>query len=174
MFQLFRWKIWYKYCHSLFGLYLKCLIIETETFSFPILLLILFFYPCSGEWVACSVGANFTPHIITVNSGEVSVRNICYPLCSCDPLQNNISHIHGQGVAKVITELIYLTFFLVGNKTSTKNNHCICYFFFLLPPFKCFPCGQFFTFSLASFSLSLTYVACLLPYKVMIGWKMNH
>ncbi|CAN6712753.1 unnamed protein product [Malus baccata var. baccata] len=23
-----------------------------------------------GEWVACSVGANFTPHIITVNSGE--------------------------------------------------------------------------------------------------------
>lgn len=26
-----------------------------------------------GEWVACSVGANFTPHIITVNSGEVGV-----------------------------------------------------------------------------------------------------
>ncbi|KAL4339386.1 hypothetical protein GQ457_08G027290 [Hibiscus cannabinus] len=25
---------------------------------------------CLGEWVACSVGANFTPHIITVNSGE--------------------------------------------------------------------------------------------------------
>ncbi|XP_057976985.1 AT-hook motif nuclear-localized protein 1 [Malania oleifera] len=24
----------------------------------------------SGDWVACSVGANFTPHIITVNSGE--------------------------------------------------------------------------------------------------------
>ncbi|KAE8662704.1 AT-hook motif nuclear-localized protein 1 [Hibiscus syriacus] len=23
-----------------------------------------------GEWVACSVGANFTPHIITVNAGE--------------------------------------------------------------------------------------------------------
>ncbi|KAL5751021.1 hypothetical protein ACOSP7_025624 [Xanthoceras sorbifolium] len=23
-----------------------------------------------GEWVACSVGANFTPHIITVNTGE--------------------------------------------------------------------------------------------------------
>lgn len=23
-----------------------------------------------GQWVACSVGANFTPHIITVNSGE--------------------------------------------------------------------------------------------------------
>ncbi|KAE9606910.1 hypothetical protein Lal_00025894 [Lupinus albus] len=23
-----------------------------------------------GEWVSCSVGANFTPHIITVNSGE--------------------------------------------------------------------------------------------------------
>lgn len=23
-----------------------------------------------GEWVACSVGANFTPHIVTVNSGE--------------------------------------------------------------------------------------------------------
>ncbi|TXG52831.1 hypothetical protein EZV62_022000 [Acer yangbiense] len=23
-----------------------------------------------GEWVACSVGANFTPHIITINSGE--------------------------------------------------------------------------------------------------------
>ncbi|KAI4327058.1 hypothetical protein L6164_019561 [Bauhinia variegata] len=23
-----------------------------------------------GEWVACSVGTNFTPHIITVNSGE--------------------------------------------------------------------------------------------------------
>ncbi|KAK8614522.1 hypothetical protein V6N13_068322 [Hibiscus sabdariffa] len=23
-----------------------------------------------GEWVACAVGANFTPHIITVNSGE--------------------------------------------------------------------------------------------------------
>lgn len=26
-----------------------------------------------GEWVACSVGANFTPHIITVNTGEVNV-----------------------------------------------------------------------------------------------------
>lgn len=26
---------------------------------------------CLGEWVACSVGANFTPHIITVNAGEV-------------------------------------------------------------------------------------------------------
>lgn len=26
-----------------------------------------------GEWVACSVGANFTPHIITVNTGEVHV-----------------------------------------------------------------------------------------------------
>ncbi|XP_060180004.1 AT-hook motif nuclear-localized protein 1-like [Lycium barbarum] len=24
----------------------------------------------SGEWVSCSVGANFTPHIITVNTGE--------------------------------------------------------------------------------------------------------
>ncbi|KAL8138715.1 hypothetical protein V2J09_004716 [Rumex salicifolius] len=24
----------------------------------------------SGEWVSCSVGANFTPHIITVNAGE--------------------------------------------------------------------------------------------------------
>ncbi|KAJ8767668.1 hypothetical protein K2173_018226 [Erythroxylum novogranatense] len=23
-----------------------------------------------GEWVACSVGANFTPHVITVNAGE--------------------------------------------------------------------------------------------------------
>ncbi|XP_057478038.1 AT-hook motif nuclear-localized protein 1-like [Actinidia eriantha] len=23
-----------------------------------------------GEWVSCSVGANFTPHVITVNSGE--------------------------------------------------------------------------------------------------------
>ncbi|KAA8524419.1 hypothetical protein F0562_010857 [Nyssa sinensis] len=23
-----------------------------------------------GDWVSCSVGANFTPHIITVNSGE--------------------------------------------------------------------------------------------------------
>ena len=26
-----------------------------------------------GEWVACSVGANFTPHIITVNAGEVFI-----------------------------------------------------------------------------------------------------
>nr|XP_016479865.1 PREDICTED: AT-hook motif nuclear-localized protein 1-like [Nicotiana tabacum] len=26
----------------------------------------------SGEWVSCSVGANFTPHIITVNTGEVN------------------------------------------------------------------------------------------------------
>lgn len=25
----------------------------------------------AGEWVSCSVGANFTPHIITVNAGEV-------------------------------------------------------------------------------------------------------
>ncbi|CAN4075968.1 unnamed protein product [Withania somnifera] len=24
----------------------------------------------SGEWVSCSVGANFTPHVITVNTGE--------------------------------------------------------------------------------------------------------
>ncbi|KAJ8553096.1 hypothetical protein K7X08_020489 [Anisodus acutangulus] len=24
----------------------------------------------SGEWISCSVGANFTPHIITVNTGE--------------------------------------------------------------------------------------------------------
>ena len=30
---------------------------------------------CAGEWVSCSVGANFTPHIITVNAGEVSVIN---------------------------------------------------------------------------------------------------
>lgn len=30
--------------------------------------------PVVGEWVACSVGANFTPHIITVNSGEVNVN----------------------------------------------------------------------------------------------------
>lgn len=28
-----------------------------------------------GEWVACSVGANFTPHIITVDAGEVIVEN---------------------------------------------------------------------------------------------------
>ncbi|KAK4389398.1 AT-hook motif nuclear-localized protein 1 [Sesamum angolense] len=26
----------------------------------------------SGEWVSCSVGANFTPHIITVNAGELN------------------------------------------------------------------------------------------------------
>ncbi|XP_022738581.1 AT-hook motif nuclear-localized protein 1-like [Durio zibethinus] len=29
-----------------------------------------------GEWVACSVGANFTPHIITVNAGEDVTMNI--------------------------------------------------------------------------------------------------
>ncbi|KAJ0106469.1 hypothetical protein Patl1_18636 [Pistacia atlantica] len=28
------------------------------------------FFRTAGEWVACSVGANFTPHIITVNTGE--------------------------------------------------------------------------------------------------------
>jgi hypothetical protein len=31
--------------------------------------------PFLGEWAPCSVGSNFTPHIITVNAGEVSVRN---------------------------------------------------------------------------------------------------
>ncbi|KAK6935267.1 PPC domain [Dillenia turbinata] len=32
-----------------------------------------------GEWVACSVGANFTPHIITVNAGEdVTMRIISF------------------------------------------------------------------------------------------------
>lgn len=25
-----------------------------------------------GEWVSCSVGTNFTPHIITANAGEVT------------------------------------------------------------------------------------------------------
>ncbi|KAF9685735.1 hypothetical protein SADUNF_Sadunf03G0085000 [Salix dunnii] len=31
---------------------------------------LVFLLPLSCEWVACSVGANFTPHIITVNAGE--------------------------------------------------------------------------------------------------------
>lgn len=48
-----------------------------------------------GEWFACSVGANFTPHIITVNAGEVSFNGIevCnilvtfYPIRSYDPIE---------------------------------------------------------------------------------------
>lgn len=36
-----------------------------------------------GEWVACSVGANFTPHIITVNSGEVINSNNYVYVISC-------------------------------------------------------------------------------------------
>lgn len=31
-----------------------------------------------GAWGACSVGANFTPHIITVNAGEVIELNIVF------------------------------------------------------------------------------------------------
>lgn len=27
---------------------------------------------CVGEWVPCSVGGNFTPHVIAVNAGEVN------------------------------------------------------------------------------------------------------
>jgi len=116
-----------------------------------------FFYPFLGEWVACSVGANFTPHIITVNSGEVSVRNICYLLCSFAMQNNNISHIHGQGVAKIIGGIIYLTFFLVGNKTSSKNNNCICYFYFSFPPSNVSS-----VVFLCPHSLwSLTYVTCI-------------
>lgn len=82
-------------------------------------------------------------------------------------MQNNISRIHGQGVAKIIAGIIYLSFSWFETKIPPKI--IIVSITFISPPsFKCFPCGPFFTFSLASFSLTLTYVACLLPYKVII------
>ncbi|MCD7463691.1 hypothetical protein HAX54_051156 [Datura stramonium] len=40
-----------------------------------------FFFSC-GEWVSCSVGANFTPHIITVNTGEDVTMKIISTLLS--------------------------------------------------------------------------------------------
>lgn len=33
---------------------------------------------CVGEWVPCSVGGNFTPHVITVNAGEVNSSEVFY------------------------------------------------------------------------------------------------
>lgn len=58
----------------------------------------------SGEWVACSVGANFTPHFITVNPGEVSVEiSIAYAvLLLCNA--KNVSDIHGQKTTKIIVD----------------------------------------------------------------------
>lgn len=32
----------------------------------------------SGDWVPCSLGANFTPHIITVNAGEVKCQELIF------------------------------------------------------------------------------------------------
>lgn len=43
-----------------------------------------------GEWVACSVGANFTPHIITVNSGEVCLPSILHLV-----LKDDLSFVNG-------------------------------------------------------------------------------
>lgn len=31
------------------------------------------FKTSAGDWISCSVGGNFTPHIITVNAGEVKL-----------------------------------------------------------------------------------------------------
>lgn len=33
---------------------------------------------CVGEWVPCSVGGNFTPHVIAVNAGEVNSLEVFF------------------------------------------------------------------------------------------------
>ena len=50
-----------------------------------------------GEWVACSVGANFTPHILTVNSGEVNVNHeTCLVVDLCQNLPSDFHNLLGS------------------------------------------------------------------------------
>lgn len=61
-----------------FDLYVSRIIMQMQTCGSSLFLILIYFckYYYAGEKIAYFVGANFTPHVLTVNAGEV-----CLQLC---------------------------------------------------------------------------------------------
>ncbi|KAG5228455.1 AT-hook motif nuclear-localized protein [Salix suchowensis] len=72
-----------------------------------------------GEWVACSVGANFTPHIITVNAGEdVTMKVISFsqqgPRAICILSANGV-------ISSVTLHIVFICSFMPTETGGTRS-----------------------------------------------------